>query len=147
MCDDTYLAVLGTQDLRQLCELLVRPIPEAVMPLKGQSPLLLPVVLMLVHNVSFFFPAGQSITDIRMCLARWVDWWECTGRRVVQVFNVWLQRAATVLSTNDPLIATPYTARILPSVQQMLNTMKQRIAILHGTPVELARAISEICVL
>jgi hypothetical protein len=82
-----------------------------------------------------------------MCLARWVDWWECTGRRFVQVFNVWLQRAATVLSTNDPLIATPYTARIFPSLQQMLNTMKQRIAILHGTPVELARAISEICVL
>ena len=39
---------------------------------------------------------------------------------------MWLQRAATVLNTKDPLIA-PCTARILPSVQQM----KQRIAILR----------------
>ena len=61
MCDDTYLAVLGTQDLRQLCELLVRPIPEAVMPLKRQSPLLLPVVLMLVHNVRFFSRLGNRL--------------------------------------------------------------------------------------
>ncbi|KAI0264287.1 hypothetical protein BGY98DRAFT_1042221 [Russula aff. rugulosa BPL654] len=32
--------------------------------------------------------------------------------------HMWLQRAATVLNTKDPLIA-PCTARILPSVQQM----------------------------
>ena len=55
----------------------------------------------------------------------------------------WLQRAAAVLNTNDPLIA-PYTARVLPSVQQMLNTTKQRIAILPGMPMETARAISEV---
>jgi hypothetical protein len=57
----------------------------------------------------------------------------------------WLQRAATVLNTNDPLIA-PYVARVLPSVQSMLNTTKQRIAILPGAPqvLETARAISEV---
>jgi hypothetical protein len=55
----------------------------------------------------------------------------------------WLQRAAAVLNTNDPLIA-PYTARVLPSVQQMLNSTKQRIAILPGAPMETARAISDV---
>src|ERR1700727_1670448 len=33
--DDTYLAVLGTQDPRQLRELLSRSNPEIVLPLKG----------------------------------------------------------------------------------------------------------------
>jgi hypothetical protein len=57
----------------------------------------------------------------------------------------WLQRASTVLNTSDPLIA-PYIARVLPSVQAMLNTTKQRIAILPGGPgvLDTARAISEI---
>ena len=57
----------------------------------------------------------------------------------------WLQRAAQVLNTNDPLIA-PYIARVLPSVQAMLNTTKQRIAILPGGSqvLETARAISDV---
>lgn len=57
----------------------------------------------------------------------------------------WLQRAATVLNTNDPLIA-PYTSRVLPSVQQMLNSTKQRIAILPGGSqmLETARSISDV---
>lgn len=38
MWDDTYLTMLGTQDLRQLRELLARSNPEVVMPLKEQSP-------------------------------------------------------------------------------------------------------------
>ena len=43
----------------------------------------------------------------------------------------WSRRAATVLNTNDPLIA-PYTARVFPTIQQMLNTTKQHVAILPG---------------
>ena len=50
--DDTYLAVLGTQDPRQLRELLSRSNPEVVMPLKGPSPLSQAVVLTLLHRVS-----------------------------------------------------------------------------------------------
>ena len=51
MWDDTYLAVLGTQDLRQLRELLARSNPEAIMPLKGNPPLSQAVILTLVHRV------------------------------------------------------------------------------------------------
>ena len=49
--DDTYLNVLGTQDTRQLRELLGRSSPEVIMPLKGQSPLSQAVILTLVHRV------------------------------------------------------------------------------------------------
>lgn len=57
--DDTYLSVLGTQDLRQLRELLARSNPEIVMPLKGQSPLSQAVILTLVHRVRH--PCGCMI--------------------------------------------------------------------------------------
>lgn len=50
--DDAYLAVLGTQDVRQLRELLARSNPEVVMPLNGPSPLSQAVILTLVHRVS-----------------------------------------------------------------------------------------------
>jgi hypothetical protein len=50
--DDTYLAVLGTQDPRQLRELLSRSNPEVVLPLKGSGPLSQAVVLTLLHRVS-----------------------------------------------------------------------------------------------
>lgn len=55
----------------------------------------------------------------------------------------WLQRAATALNTNDPLIS-PYVARVMPNVQQMLNTTKQRLAILPGPPIEATRTINDI---
>lgn len=49
--DDTYLAVLGSQDSRQLRELLARSNPDAIMPMKGNGPLSQAVVLTLVHRV------------------------------------------------------------------------------------------------
>lgn len=42
---------------------------------------------------------------------------------VDQSFKSSMQRTANVLNTNDPLIA-PYTARVFPSVRQMLNMMR-----------------------
>ena len=55
MWDDTYAALLGTQDTRQLHELLARLNPEVVMPLEGQSPLSQGVmILTLVHTVEAF---------------------------------------------------------------------------------------------
>jgi hypothetical protein len=74
MWDDTYLAVLGTQDLRPLRELLARSNPEVVMPLKGQSPLSQAVILTLVHRVSFFFRLGDQLLMHGCVLARWGDW-------------------------------------------------------------------------
>ena len=49
--DDTYLAVLGSQDTRQLRELLARSNPDIVMPLNAPSPLSQAVMLTLVHRV------------------------------------------------------------------------------------------------
>ena len=50
--DDAYLSVLGSQDPRQLRELLARSNPEIVMPVNGPTPLSQAVVLTLVHRVS-----------------------------------------------------------------------------------------------
>ena len=49
----------------------------------------------------------------------------------------------TYLYCQDPLIS-PYVARVVPSVQQMLNTTKQRLSIIPGPPIEATRTISEI---
>ncbi|KAI0064686.1 hypothetical protein BV25DRAFT_1799983 [Artomyces pyxidatus] len=125
--DDTYLAVLGTQDLRQLRELLARSNPDIVMPLNGPPPLSQAVILTLVHRLGAAIGESAPV-DESFKSSLW-----------------WLQRAAMVLNTNDPLIS-PYVARVLPNVQQMLNTTKQRIAILPGGPqlLETARSISDI---
>jgi hypothetical protein len=53
--DETYLAVLGTQDPRQLRELLARSNPEVVMPLNGPGPLSQAVILTLLHRVCVEF--------------------------------------------------------------------------------------------
>jgi hypothetical protein len=52
--DDTYLAVLGTQDPRQLRDLLARSNSEVVMPLNGPGPLSQAVILTLLHRVCVF---------------------------------------------------------------------------------------------
>ncbi|EPQ58070.1 hypothetical protein GLOTRDRAFT_104018 [Gloeophyllum trabeum ATCC 11539] len=126
--DDTYLAVLGTQDPRQLRELLARSNPEVIMPLSGPSPLSQAVVLTLVHRLAA--AVGEtSPVDESFKSSLW-----------------WLQRAASILNTNDPLIS-PYIARVLPNVQQMLNTTRQRLSILPGGSPQLqdsARVISDV---
>ncbi|PIL23859.1 hypothetical protein GSI_13610 [Ganoderma sinense ZZ0214-1] len=123
--DDAYLAVLGTQDIRQLRELLARSNPEVVMPLNGPSPLSQAVMLTLVHRLSTII-GETSPVDESFKVSMW-----------------WLQRAATALNTNDPLIS-PYVARVMPNVQQMLNTTKQRLSILPGPPIEATRTINDI---
>ena len=50
--DETYLAVLGTQDTRQLRELLARSPPEVIMPSNAPSPLSQAVILtIIIHRV------------------------------------------------------------------------------------------------
>ncbi|KZT11432.1 uncharacterized protein LAESUDRAFT_740929 [Laetiporus sulphureus 93-53] len=123
--DDTYVAVLGTQDFRQLRELLARSNPDVVLPLNGPGPLSQAVVLTLVHRLSALV-GETSPLDESFKISMW-----------------WLQRAATALNSTDPLIA-PYIARILPNVLQTLNSAKQRLSILPGTPAEAPRGINEI---
>ncbi|KAJ3475949.1 hypothetical protein NLI96_g11487 [Meripilus lineatus] len=124
--DDTYLAVLGSQDPRQLRELLARSNPDIIMPLNGSGPLSQAVVLTLVHRLSSLIGETPPVDD-SFKSSLW-----------------WLQRASSTLNTNDPLIS-PYVSRVLPNVQSMLNTTKQRLAILPGGPLmDTARTISDI---
>jgi len=125
--DDTYLAVLGTQDPRQLRELLSRSNPEVIMPLSGPGPLSQAVILTLLHRLAAIVGETPPHEEI-FKQSLW-----------------WLQRTASALNTNDPLIS-PYIARVVPNVQQMLNTTKSRCAILPGGPplVDAVRTLSDI---
>jgi hypothetical protein len=49
--EDTYMAVLGTQDPKQLRELLARSSPEVVMPMDRKGPLSMAVILSILHRV------------------------------------------------------------------------------------------------
>jgi len=62
--DDTYLAVLGTQDSKQLRELLARSNPEIVMPLNGPGPLSQAVVLTLLHRVRVIRPFICAVSNV-----------------------------------------------------------------------------------
>lgn len=57
----------------------------------------------------------------------------------------WLQRVCNLLQPNDKLIAD-FIPRVIPTVQQSLNTTKQRLAILPGGPgtIETARQLSDV---
>ncbi|KAL4065366.1 hypothetical protein J3A83DRAFT_4375900 [Scleroderma citrinum] len=123
--DDTYLSVLSTQDPKQLRELLARSNPEIVMPLNGPGPLSQAVILTLLHRLAATVGETPPV-DEAFKSALW-----------------WLQRAATVLNINEPLIS-PYVARVVPTVKAMLNTIK--LSILPGAPqlMDSVRTISEI---
>jgi hypothetical protein len=61
--DESYINVLGTQDPRQLRELLARSNPEIVMPLNAHGPLSQAVVLTLIHRVRL----------VNFCVLRYSD--------------------------------------------------------------------------
>jgi len=119
--------VLGTQDPRQLRELLSRSNPDVIMPLKGSPPLSQAVILTLVHRLSSVIgelaPVDESFKS-----SLW-----------------WLQRSSAVLNTSDPIIS-PYVGRVIPTVNAMLNSIKGRISIIPNVPqaLETARSISDI---
>lgn len=125
--DESYLAVLGTQDLRQLRELLARSNPEVVMPLNSTPPLSQAVILTLVHRLAAALGETPPV-DESFKSTLW-----------------WLQRAASVLNPSDPLIS-PYVTRVVPSVQQVLNSTRQRLMILPGGPqaIDAARTITDV---
>jgi len=125
--DETYLAVLGKQDSRQLRDLLSRSNPDVVMPLNESGPLSQAVVLTLVHRLSAAI-GETSPVDEAFKSSIW-----------------WLQRAANTLNISDPLIS-PYVGRVLPNVQAMLNTTKSRLSLLPGGPplLEANRIITDI---
>ncbi|KAI6043065.1 hypothetical protein EDC04DRAFT_2866440 [Pisolithus marmoratus] len=125
--DDTYLSVLATQDAKQLRELLARSNPEVVMPLNVPGPLSQAVILTLLHRLAAVVGETPPV-DEAFKSSLW-----------------WLQRAATVLNINEPLIS-PYVARVVPNVKTMLNTTKQRLSILPGPPqlMDSVRTISDI---
>jgi hypothetical protein len=125
--DESYLAVLGTQELRQLRELLARSNPDVVMPLNSTPPLSQAVILTLVHRLAAALGETPPV-DESFKSTLW-----------------WLHRAASTLNPSDPLIS-PYVARVVPSVQQVLNSTKQRLMILPGGPqaIDTARTITDV---
>ena len=70
--DDTYLAVLGTQDPKQLRELLARSNPEIVMPLNAPGPLSQAVILTLLHRVRL--PVPNFLCDLTCPLSSLALW-------------------------------------------------------------------------
>ena len=125
--DESYLAVLSTQDLRQLRELLARSNPEVIMPLNSTPPLSQAVILTLVHRLAAAVGETPPV-DESFKSTLW-----------------WLQRSASALNPSDPLIS-PYVARVVPTVQQVLNSTKQRLMILPGGPqaVDAVRTITDV---
>lgn len=125
--DESYLAVLSTQDLRQLRELLARSNPEVIMPLNSTPPLSQAVILTLVHRLAAALGETPPV-DESFKSTLW-----------------WLQRAASVLNPSDPLIS-PYVTRVVPTVQQALNSTKQRLMILPGgsQAIDAARTITDV---
>lgn len=95
--DDTFLAVLGTQDMKQLRELLARSTPDVIMPTSGTGPLSQAVILTLVHRVSHLcsFVLALAFLTADALSARWCDRRDVAGRRGVQ--DVFVVAAACFL--------------------------------------------------
>lgn len=49
--EELFMTVLGSQDMRQLRELLARSSPEVILPASGKSPLSQAIILTLIHRV------------------------------------------------------------------------------------------------
>jgi len=125
--DEIYLGVLHTQDAAKLRDLLSHTNPELIMPLNGPSLVSQAVILTLVHRLSAV--VGETPpNDESFKTSLW-----------------WLQRSVSLLRPEDKLI-TDFIPRVVPNVQHLLNTTKQRLGILPGGPptLETARTISEI---
>ncbi|KAF5373132.1 hypothetical protein D9758_001691 [Tetrapyrgos nigripes] len=126
--DEIYLSVLHTQDISKLRELLARTNPELIMPLNSQPLVSQAVILTLVHRLSA--AVGEtSPSEESFKTSLW-----------------WLQRSVTMLRPEDKLI-TDFIPRVIPNVQVLLNTTKQRLAIpIPGAPptLDIARAISDV---
>ncbi|EJD53266.1 hypothetical protein AURDEDRAFT_81612 [Auricularia subglabra TFB-10046 SS5] len=124
--DETYIAVLASQDSGQLRDLLARSNPDVVMPLDSHIPLSQAVVLTLSHRIASALPE-VSPSDEFFKSAIW-----------------WIQRTMAVLNVHDSVIST-YANRVLSAVVHMLSQVRQRISILPVPQVgEASRAISDL---
>ncbi|KAF8905988.1 hypothetical protein CPB84DRAFT_1705198 [Gymnopilus junonius] len=125
--DENYLGVLHLQDPNKLRDLLTRTNPDLVFPLNGAALVSQAVILTLVHRLSAII--GETApNDENFKNSLW-----------------WLQRVSSLLRPNDKLISD-FIPRVIPTVQQSLNTTKQRLAILPGGlgTIETARQLTEI---
>ncbi|KAM6500667.1 hypothetical protein JOM56_003681 [Amanita muscaria] len=124
--DETYLKILNRQDPGELRDLLAHTNPDVVMPLNGPSQVSQAVVLTLIHRLSAM--VGETApSDEQFKTSLW-----------------WLQRSIVTLRPEDKLISD-FIPRVIPNVQQLLNTTKQRITILPGgaNTVEAARTLND----
>ncbi|TFK42749.1 hypothetical protein BDQ12DRAFT_676749 [Crucibulum laeve] len=125
--DEIYLGVLHSQDSSKLRDLLSRTNPDLVMPLNGTSLVSQAVILTLLHRLSAVV-GDTAPNDETFKTSLW-----------------WLQRAVAVLRPEDKLI-TDFIPRVVPNVQHLLNTTKQRLTLLPGGPstIETVRTLSDI---
>ncbi|TRM62731.1 hypothetical protein BD626DRAFT_498259 [Schizophyllum amplum] len=124
--DEIYLSTLHTQDLNKLRDLLARSDADVVMPPNGPVLVSQAVILTLIHRLAAAL-GETSPTEEAFKASLW-----------------WLQRAVAILRPEDKLISD-FIPRVVPNVQQSLNTTKQRLSILPGGGTyEGARAISEV---
>ncbi|KAK1224473.1 hypothetical protein PQX77_012647 [Marasmius sp. AFHP31] len=126
--DEIYLGVLHTQDSAKLRDLLAHTNPELIMPLNGQVLVSQAVILTLVHRLSAL--VGEiPVGDESLKTSLW-----------------WLQRSVNLLRPEDKLILD-FIPRVIPNVQMLLNTTKQRLTIpIPGLPstLDMARTVSDI---
>ena len=109
-----------------MMDLLLRTDPEVVMPLNSTPLLSQAMILTLLHR-----------------LAAAID--EDPSDETLQTLLWWLRRAASVLDVTDPLLS-PYVGRLLPSVQQKLDSTRRRLAVLPSGPqmIDAARAVADV---
>lgn len=142
--DEMYLGVLHTQDASKLRELLSHTNPELIMPLNGNSLVSQAVILTLVHRLSAVVgetpPTDESFKTSLWWLQRSVALLRPEVRPCGALYFVVLN-----YHEQDKLIAD-FIPRVVPNVQHLLNTTKQRLTILPGGPptLETARTISDI---
>ncbi|KXN90514.1 hypothetical protein AN958_04186 [Leucoagaricus sp. SymC.cos] len=124
--DEVYLGVLQTQDAAKLQDLLGHTNPDLIMPLSGPCLVSQAVILTLVHRLSAVVGETQP------------------GDETFKNSLWWLQRAVAVLRPDDKLIID-FIPRVVPNVQQLLVTTKQRLGILPGpSTMDSVRNISDI---
>jgi hypothetical protein len=89
------------------------------------------VILTLVHRVCLLFSSLSLLIHFYDQLSGIISETAPTDELFKTVLW-WLQRVADLLRPEDKLISD-FIPRVIPTVQQSLNTTKQRLAILPGS--------------
>jgi len=141
-----YLDVLTSQDPTRLRSLLSRTNPEVVVPLSGTPLVSQAVILTLVHRVCSSCQFIHRLVTDKWChkLSGIISE-TAPNDDFFKTMLWWLQRVVNLVRPDDKLIAD-FIPRVVPTVQQSLNTTKQRLTILPGGSgtIEAVRQLTEV---